>query len=117
MAWVAGVDGCRAGWFVVLAEYDRGAGREEHQICTSFREVLDLKPKPSITAVDIPIGLLAEPSVPDTGVQDRDFEQDGLKAHARQFDPRPLYDPALPAHKRFDESRLAEELGRALTIR
>jgi 5-methylcytosine-specific restriction enzyme subunit McrC len=53
---------------------------------------------------------------PDTGVPGRDFEQDGLKVHARQFDPRSIYDPARPAHKRFDESRLAEELSKALTI-
>ncbi len=59
---IAGVDGCRAGWFVVLSEVGRGTGREEQGICTSFREVLDLKPKPTIIAVDIPIGLLEEPS-------------------------------------------------------
>ncbi len=62
MPWIAGVDGCRAGWFVALVEYGRGTGREEHRICTSFREVLDLEPKPTIIAVDIPIGLLEEPS-------------------------------------------------------
>ena len=62
MPWIAGVDGCPAGWFVVLLEFRRGSGREEHRIFTSFREVLELEPKPTITAVDIPIGLLEEPS-------------------------------------------------------
>jgi predicted RNase H-like nuclease len=62
LPWIAGVDGCRAGWFVVLVEFGRGTGREVHRICTSFREVLDLEPKPTIIAVDIPIGLLEEPS-------------------------------------------------------
>jgi predicted RNase H-like nuclease len=59
---IAGVDGCRAGWFVVLSEVGRGTGREEQGICTSFREVLDLEPKSSVIAIDIPIGLLEEPS-------------------------------------------------------
>ncbi len=63
MPWVAGVDGCRAGWFVVLVQHDGGVVREEHRICASFREVLDLATKPSIIAVDIPIGLLEQPSV------------------------------------------------------
>jgi hypothetical protein len=42
---VAGVDGCRGGWVVVLAEYD-GAGEEPVsttvRLCTSFAEVLAL---------------------------------------------------------------------------
>jgi predicted RNase H-like nuclease len=62
LPWIAGVDGCRAGWFVVLVEFGGGTGREVHRICTSFRDVLDLKPKPTIIAVDIPIGFLEEPS-------------------------------------------------------
>jgi predicted RNase H-like nuclease len=62
LPWIAGVDGCRAGWFVVLVGFGSDAGREEHRIFTSFREVLDLGPKPTIIAVDIPIGLLEEPS-------------------------------------------------------
>ena len=44
----------------MLVELERVIGREEHRVCTSFREVLDLEPKPSIIAVDIPIGLLDE---------------------------------------------------------
>ncbi len=62
MPWIAGVDGCRAGWFVVLVECGGRTGREGHRIFSSFRDVLDLKPKPTIIAVDIPIGLLEEPS-------------------------------------------------------
>jgi predicted RNase H-like nuclease len=62
LPWIAGVDGCRAGWFVALVEFRGGTSREQHRIVTSFREVLDLDPKPTIIAVDIPIGLLEEPS-------------------------------------------------------
>jgi predicted RNase H-like nuclease len=71
LPWIAGVDGCRAGWFVAIVEYGRGAGREEHRIYSYFREVLDLEPKPSVIAVDIPIGLLEEPS---TGGRECDKE-------------------------------------------
>ena len=62
MPWVAGVDGCRAGWFVVLVGHDEGVVREDNRICASFREVLGLEPRPWIIAVDIPIGLLQKPS-------------------------------------------------------
>ena len=59
---LAGVDGCRAGWVVALAQCDtatltiRGI-----QLCPRFDDVLALQPSPDIIAVDIPIGLLDEP--------------------------------------------------------
>lgn len=59
---LAGVDGCRAGWVVVLARADaREAGEHHVRICASFDEVLCLEPAPTVIAVDVPIGLLAEP--------------------------------------------------------
>jgi predicted RNase H-like nuclease len=61
LSWIAGVDECPAGWFVVLVELGESTSQEEHHVCASLREVLDLEPKPSIIAVDIPIGLLDEP--------------------------------------------------------
>jgi predicted RNase H-like nuclease len=61
LSWIAGVDGCPAGWFVVLVELGKSTSQDEHHVCASLREVLDLEPKPSIIAVDIPIGLLDEP--------------------------------------------------------
>lgn len=64
--WVAGVDGCRGGWFVVLLRLGSGsAPRSEARLvlCSSFSEVVSLPEKPAPIAVDIPIGLLdrAEP--------------------------------------------------------
>ena len=58
---LAGVDGCRAGWVVVLAQ-PRARHAQEHQvrICAGFDEVLRLEPAPAVIAVDMPIGLLAE---------------------------------------------------------
>ena len=46
----------------MLVQYDdRGAIREEHRVCSSFHEVVDLGSKAEVVAVDIPIGLLEEP--------------------------------------------------------
>lgn len=58
---IAGVDGCRAGWVVVLA-HPLARDAQEHQvtICAKFDDVLTLLPTPTVSAVDIPIGLLAE---------------------------------------------------------
>ena len=58
---IAGVDGCRAGWVVVLA-HPLAGNAQEHQvtICAKFDDVLTLLPTPTVSAVDIPIGLLAE---------------------------------------------------------
>src|SRR5262245_14420927 len=57
----AGVDGCRAGWLVVLA-HPLARDAQEHQVtlCARFEDVLALLPTSVVSAVDIPIGLLAE---------------------------------------------------------
>jgi predicted RNase H-like nuclease len=62
MGWVAGIDGCRAGWVVVLVEHKAGGVRHHHiRLCPSFADVLAMHPKPIAIAVDIPIGLLDRP--------------------------------------------------------
>ena len=61
LPWAAGVDGCRAGWFVVLVEIRSGnAGEPQHVICPSFKDTLRLLPRPRIIAVDVPMGLLTQ---------------------------------------------------------
>ena len=41
MSWVAGIDGCRAGWVVVLVEHTAGVVRNHHiTLCPSFADVL-----------------------------------------------------------------------------
>jgi predicted RNase H-like nuclease len=61
VSWIAGVDGCRAGWVVALVE-ERAQGTPVHdiRICTRFDEILLLSPRPKVIAIDIPIGLLDE---------------------------------------------------------
>jgi predicted RNase H-like nuclease len=58
---IAGVDGCRAGWVVVLA-HPLARDAQEHQVtvCARFDDVLALLPTSAVSAVDIPIGLLTE---------------------------------------------------------
>jgi predicted RNase H-like nuclease len=54
-AWLAGVDGCRAGWVVAFA---RAAGTEVRlRIVPHFIDVLAAPEAPAIIAVDMPIGL------------------------------------------------------------
>ena len=58
---IAGVDGCRAGWVVVLAHpLARNAYEHQVTVCARFDQVLALLPTTTVSAVDIPIGLLEE---------------------------------------------------------
>ena len=54
--WVAGVDGCRAGWLCVMRE-PYGAAAPKLILLTRFADILSFKARPSIIAVDMPIGL------------------------------------------------------------
>lgn len=59
---VAGVDGCRAGWLVVLVdEQGQPISSSPVRLCAKFEELLSLSPTPAVMAVDIPIGLLDRP--------------------------------------------------------
>ncbi|ETX08432.1 DUF429 domain-containing protein [Candidatus Entotheonella palauensis] len=61
--WLAGVDGCRAGWIIalaMLAPNDR-LHRLRFILCSHVEAVLNLAPAPAIIAIDIPIGLLDTP--------------------------------------------------------
>jgi len=54
--WVAGVDGCRSGWVVVL--HDGHHGTQSARVVRDFVSVLALRERPGLIAVDVPIGLL-----------------------------------------------------------
>lgn len=53
---VAGVDGCRSGWFVVFWDLERD--QISWDVFQSFGEVISSRLTPSVIAVDVPIGLL-----------------------------------------------------------
>ncbi len=56
LRWYAGVDGCPAGWVVVLREA-ADAEPPSALVCGEFAEILELEAKPAVIAVDMPIGL------------------------------------------------------------
>lgn len=56
--WVAGVDGCRAGWTVALARTDGGEA-PRLRVVPRLQDVVDAPEEPAFIAVDVPIGLPA----------------------------------------------------------
>ena len=54
--WVAGADGCKAGWVVVLREVK--SRRMEVRLASRVGDILHWKPAPEILGIDVPIGLL-----------------------------------------------------------
>ena len=73
MPWVAGIDGCRAGWVVVLIEAPDTSPAQplDVRLCPTFEAVLSLQPTPTVMAVDMPIGLLETPSLAGAPAIDR----------------------------------------------
>jgi predicted RNase H-like nuclease len=54
--WVAGVDGCRAGWIVALARTDAVAA-PTIRVVSSLEAALAAPERPAVVAIDMPIGL------------------------------------------------------------
>ena len=90
---LAGVDGCRAGWVVVVARLD-AQDAEEHQvqICARFADVLGLEPAPAVLGAPQPGG--------------RDCDRLARRLLGRRASsvftppPRPLLDATCYAHVR-----------------
>src|SRR5690348_10777709 len=57
-AWLAGVDGCTGGWIAVFVRPRSSEARV--RIVPHFAEVLAAPERPTIVAVDMPIGLPAQ---------------------------------------------------------
>jgi len=57
MTWLAGVDGCRAGWFRICRS--ESSGELAFHVARSVAELLSLPPQPAVVALDMPIGLPA----------------------------------------------------------
>ena len=53
--WLAGVDGCRAGWVAVFIRPARDDARI--RVVTRFADILGAPERPAVIAVDMPIGL------------------------------------------------------------
>ncbi|MEE9155371.1 MAG: DUF429 domain-containing protein, partial [Gemmatimonadota bacterium] len=55
MPWIAGVDGCKKGWFRASRSTDTGELRFDLVVDT--HELVSTFPTPKVLALDIPIGL------------------------------------------------------------
>ena len=80
MPWVAGIDGCRAGWVVVLIEPHETSPPQplEVRLCSTFEAVLSLQPTPTVMAIDMPIGLLETPRPGGRTCDQHDRHEDGI---------------------------------------
>lgn len=54
MVWVAGVDGCRAGWIAAFRDPRRGTWA--FRFASALAEFLDAPERPAVVAVDMPMG-------------------------------------------------------------
>jgi predicted RNase H-like nuclease len=68
--WVAGVDGCRGGWLVVMRPLDDPTAARA-LLVPAFADVLALDPAPAVVGIDMPIGL---PRVAGRGGRTADIE-------------------------------------------
>ena len=101
---LAGVDGCRAGWVVVIARLVEGRFVEPSaRVMPTFRDLLDGITDCSAVGVDIPIGLL-ESAEPGGRTVDRHARKLLSPNTSSVFSPPPR--PALGARS-YDEARSA----------
>lgn len=56
MTWLAGVDGCKGGWVVVLREMD--SRKIAIHVVDAISMVCESDAAPDILCIDVPIGLL-----------------------------------------------------------
>jgi len=101
MIWVAGVDGCPAGWLAVF----RSAAEHRAQIYQKISEILDAPERPTIVAVDIPIGL--QPNSKKGGRRADIEARQVLKYRKSSIFPAPSR-PALKATS-FEEAKEIEK--------
>lgn len=103
MQWIAGVDGCPAGWFRVSRETE--SGRLEFQLLQDATSLLDTEPCPTIMAIDMPIGL------PENGPRlcDREARRYLGRPRASSVFPAPLR-AALSAESHHEASRIATSI-------
>jgi predicted RNase H-like nuclease len=79
MTLVAGVDGCKAGWFVVIANANTGEITDFQRV-NKLADLFQYSYKLSIIAVDVPIGLLSDAK---SGGRNCDILARGLLGHPR----------------------------------
>ena len=103
MAWVAGADGCRAGWFRAARETE--TGELAFHVVERGADLAALPPRPRILGIDIPIGLT------EAGRRDCDTAARKLlgRPRASSVFPAPIR-PALKAATRLEASDITQRL-------
>jgi predicted RNase H-like nuclease len=109
MSWIAGADGCRAGWFRVCRH--RATGELRFDVLATVRELLHTAPAPRVLGIDIPIGL------PVSGARLCDVEARKVLGPRRSsVFPAPVR-AALHAATREEASRITQGIdGRKLSV-
>jgi predicted RNase H-like nuclease len=81
---VAGIDGCPTGWLCLTR--DQATGAIEARILAHIRELLELRPRPAVVLIDVPIGL------PEAGPRrcDQEARFRLTTARARSVFPAPI---------------------------
>jgi predicted RNase H-like nuclease len=99
MAWVAGADGCKRGWF--RASRELASGELRFDLCAEASELLRTAPSPQVLGIDIPIGL------PSSGRRACDDAARGVLRPLRTSSvfPAPVR-PALHAETRVEASEI-----------
>jgi predicted RNase H-like nuclease len=99
VSFIAGVDGCRAGWLCIWKDIE--TGKTSHQVFPYAHDLIHQNPMPSVIAVDIPIGLT------DAGKRECDYQARRLLGQPRSSSvfPAPIR-PALAAKFREEASRI-----------
>jgi predicted RNase H-like nuclease len=101
--WVVGADGCKAGW--IYAARNVRSGDVDFGVVAHAHSLLELRGRPAIVCIDIPIGL------PDKGPRECDRLARSLLGWPRSSSvfPAPVR-PALRATSRVEASRITEAL-------
>lgn len=99
MSFIAGVDGCRAGWLCIWKDIE--TGKTSHQVFPYAHDLIHQIPMPSVIAIDIPIGLT------DAGKRECDCQARKLLGQPRGTSvfPAPIR-PALAAKSRMEASEI-----------
>ena len=98
MAWVAGVDGCRAGWF--RASRETQTGELHFAVIPSVAALLEAEPRARRIAIDMPIGL------PPSGARACDVEaRRRIGPRRSSVFPAPIR-PALTAASRAEADQI-----------
>lgn len=101
MIWVAGVDGCKGGWFRICR--NTVTGEILFDVVTSVEDLAGRSPAPTIIAIDIPIGL------PRSGSRHCDqLARECLAKRRSSVFPAPIR-PAINAGSRMEADHITRQ--------